>query len=165
MTTASVAAPVVTSVGGLETVLQIVPAANSPLKIVEWGISFNGSALAAAFPCDLVETGNIAASVTAYAAADVMVYGDPNAPANTAGAAGIPLNLTGATAFSGYTSTNDGTITTNRVFDLQQVEPIGGYFKQFPLGREPAIKPGNVCRIRCHGDGVTKCLAYLVFEV
>jgi len=163
MTTTAPIAPVTTS-ATLFTQLQIVPAANSPLKIIEWGVSFNGSALAAGFQCELVETGTVAATVTAYAAADVMPYGDPNAPANTsASSTSIPLEM--STALSGYTSSAEGSSTTNRVFDTQIVEPIGGYWKQFPLGREPAIKPQNVLRIRVHGDGTTKCVCYVVFEV
>ena len=146
------------------TMLQIVPSTNTPLKVVEWGVSFNGAALAAPFECELVETGTIAATVTAYAVADVMPYSDPNAPAQSGtSSTSVPLNI--STALSGYTSSSEGTTTATRTFDLQQVEPIGGYFKQFPLGREPALKPGNVTRIRVKGDGVTTAYAYLVFEV
>lgn len=163
MPTTAPITPVTTS-ATLFTLLQIVPSANTPAKIIEWGVSFNGSALAAGFQCELVETGTVAATVTAYATADVMAYGDPNAPAQSGTTStSVPLNI--GTAYSGYTSSAEGSTTACRSFDSQQVEPIGGYWKQFPLGREPAIKPGNVCRIRVHGDGTTKCVCYIVFEV
>jgi hypothetical protein len=146
------------------TLLQIVPATNSPLEIVEWGISFNGSALAAGLHCELVETGTVAATVTAFAAADVMPYDDPNAPVNTtASSTSIPLEM--STALSGYTSSAEGSASINRVFDPQFIEPIGGYWKQFPLGERPNIKPGNVLRIRCHGDGTTLAICYIIFRV
>jgi hypothetical protein len=161
-TTAPITA--VTTSATLFTMLQLVPAANSPLKIVEWGISFNAGALAVPFQCELVETGTVAATVTAFAAADVMPYDDPNAPANTAASTtSVPLEM--STSLSGYTSSAEGSSTTNRVFDPQMVEPIGSYYKQFPLGREPSIKPGNVLRVRVHGDGTTKCTCYVIFEV
>ena len=153
----------VTTSATLFTLLQIVPATNSPLEVVEWGISFNGAALAAGFTCDLVETGTVAATVTACIVGDVMPYDDPNAPANTSGTSGIPLNL--GTALTGYTSSAEGSIVAQRVFDPQFVEPIGGYLKQFPLGERPAIKPGNVLRVRCHGDGSTKAIVYVVLQV
>jgi hypothetical protein len=112
----------------------------------------------------LAETGSVAASVTAYAVADVMLYGDPNAPVQSGTATtSVPLNI--AANLSGYTSTSENSITAMRIFDPQTVEPIGGYWKQFPLGREPLIKPGNVCRIMVKGDNTTKCVCYLVFEV
>ena len=160
MTTTAPLAPVTTS-ATLYTLLQVVGAV--PMKIVEWGVSFNGSALATAFGCDLVDTGTIPATVTAYTAGDVMVYSDANAPANSAGTTGTPLNL--GTSLSGFTSSAEGTATSNHVFDSQQIEPIGGFWKQFPLGREPEAGVGNVVRIRVKGDGATKAYAYLVFEV
>lgn len=153
----------VTTSATLFTLLQIKPATNSPLEIVEWNISFNGSALAAGFACDLVETGTVNATVTAFNAADVMPYDDPNAPANTAGTSGIPLNL--GTAASGFTSSAEGSVTAQRVFDSALVEPIGGYCKQFPLGERPGILPGNILRVRCHGDGTTKAVVSVVFQV
>jgi hypothetical protein len=123
----------------------------------------NASALAAPFACDLVETGTVAATVTAFNAADVMPYDDPSAPANTSGTSGVPLNL--GTALSGFTSTAEGTITAQRVFDSGLIEPIGGYFKQFPLGERPGVKPGSVLRVRVHGDGTTKAVVQVVFQV
>jgi hypothetical protein len=163
MPTTAPITPVTTS-ATLFTLMQIVPSANTPLKVVEWGVSFNGAALAAGFQCELVETGAIAATVTSYAVADLMPYGDPNAPANTtAGTSSVPLNM--STALSGYTSSAEGSITVCRSLDSQIVEPIGGYWKQFPLGREPGILPGHVCRIRIHGDGTTKAVCYMVIEI
>jgi hypothetical protein len=162
--------PGVTTSATLFTLLQLLPDTQFPLKVVEWGVSFNGAALAAAFPIDLVETGTVVATVTTFVAGDVMPYDDPNAPVNTAGgaagASGQPLRLsTSSTSSSGFTSSAEGSITASRVFDAQLVDPVAGYSKQFPLGREPAIKPGNVLRVRVHGDGVVKAVCYVVFEV
>lgn len=161
-TTTAPFVPVTTS-ATLYTMLQIVPAASSPLKIIEWGVSFDGSAAATPFVCELIETGTVAATVTAFAASDVMPFQDPNAPANTAGTSGIPLNL--GTALSGYTSSSEGSTTSTKLYDLQQVAPTNQYWKQFPLGREPYVKPGNVCRIRVKGDGTRKVACYIIFEV
>lgn len=159
MTTTAPFSPVTTS-ATLYTMLQIVPSANTPVDIVMWWVSFNGSALAAPFPCDLVETGTVNATVTAYAAADVMLFDDYGAAAPT-----TSIPLTCSTSTSGYTSSAEGTITTNRVFDMQQVDPVSSYKYEFSLGSRPRIKAGNVCRIRVKGDGTIKVNCGLVFEV
>ena len=161
-TTAPIAG--VTTSATLFTMLQIVPSANTPLRIREWGVSFNGSALATPFQCELVETGAVGATVTAFAVADIMPYDDANDPAQSGTTTtSVPLNI--STTLSGFTSSGEGSSTANRVFDGQWVEPIGGYWKQFPLGDRPKIKPGNVLRIRVHGDGTTKVTCYIRFEV
>jgi hypothetical protein len=162
-TTGGPPAGVVTS-ATLFTQLQIVTAAGFPGEVIEWGVSFNGAALVAGFPCALITTGAIAATVTAFAAADAMPYCDPNAPANTtAGSTSYPFNM--STATSGFTSSAEGSISATRLMDHALVEPIGGYFKQFPLGLQPGIAPAEVLRVMVLGDGTTKVTAYVVIEV
>jgi hypothetical protein len=154
----------VTTSATLFTLLQVVSAAGFPMKVVEWGVSFNGAALAAGFPCALMDTGTVAATVTAFAAADAYPFFDPNAPANTtAGSTSYPFNMT--TALSGFTSSAEGSITATRLLDNALVEPIGLYCKQFPLGREPGMVPGNVLRVMVLGDGTTKCSCWVTVEV
>lgn len=162
MPTTAPAAPVATS-ASLYTSLQVVPASTSPLSIIEYGVAFNGAVLAAGFEVELVDTGTVAATVTAYVLADVMGYDQVGQSVlQTSGTSGIPLNL--GTALSGYTSSSEGSTTASFVHDSTLVEPIGGYYKQFPLGEQPYVKPGNVCRIRIKGDGVTTHYSYIVFS-
>lgn len=156
------AAPVPVTTGtAIKTMLQIVAAV--PFKVVEWGWSGNGFAAAAPGNVELCATGAINATVTAYAAADVMPYDDPNAPANTTGTSGTPLNL--GTAKSGYTATAEGTIVAVREFDAQQIAPAGEYVKQFPLGREPAVGAAEVLRIRNTFAAAISATCYVVLEV
>jgi hypothetical protein len=152
----------VTTSATLFTLLQVKATSGMPMRVVEWGISFNGSALAAGFACDLIDSGTINATVTAFAAADVTVY-NPDIPAQSGTTSGVPFIL--STSASGFTSSAEGTITAVRSFDEQLIEPIGTYYKQFPLGREPLVTPGDFLRIRCHGDGTTKAVCYVVVEV
>jgi len=160
MTTTAPAVGVTTS-ATLYTLLQVKPAANVIAKVVEWGVSFDGSAAASPFGCDLVET-DVAATVTASVLADIMPF-DGNAIANTSGTSGVPFNL--GTAATGYTSSAEGTITVNRVFDVQFVAPTNQYVKQFPLGREPEINTAKFLRIRVKGDGTRKAICYCIIEV
>lgn len=144
-----------------KTMLQLVPAV--PIKVVEWGVSFDGASAATPGQCELIETGAIAGTVTALAAADIYPYFDPNAPANTAGSTGTPLNL--GTALSGYTASVEGAIVATRIGDHQLVAPTNQWAKQWPLGREFGVAPGKVLRVRMTFGVAINALCYVIFEV
>ena len=159
-TTAAVAK--VTTGTAIKTLLQLAPATSAPITVVEWGISFDGFAAAAPGTVELIDTQAIAATVTAFTVNDVMPHNDPNAPANTAGASGIPLNL--GTALSGFTATAEGSIVATRVIDAKLLPPTAVYEKQLPLGREGRIDPGNFLRVRVTFAAAINALCYVVFE-
>ena len=160
MPTTAALSPVTTGTS-IKTMLQIVPAVN--IKVVEWGVSFDGSAAATPGKCELIETGSIAATVTAYATTDVYVYGNPSDPANTSGSGGSPLNL--GTALSGYTGTAEGTITATRIGDYQLVAPTNQWAKQWPLSREFGVAAGKVLRVRMTFGTAINALCYVMFEM
>jgi hypothetical protein len=145
----------------LYTLLQLKPAV--PIKVTEWGISFNGSAAATPGVVELVDAGTSFATVTAFAVADVMPFFDPNAGANTSGTSGTPLNL--GTSASGYTSSSETAITISRVGDVQLIAPTNQYVKQFPLGREFGVPAGDALRVRASFGTSVNALCYVVFEV
>lgn len=151
----------VTTGTATKTMLQIVPAL--PIEVIAWGVSFDGSAAATPGYCELIDTGSVAATVTAFVAADVQPYNDPNAPANTSGTSGTPLNL--GTALSGYTSTSEGTITATRTLDNQLVAPTNQYLQQFPLGERPSVAAGKVLRVRVTFGTAVSGLAWIAFCV
>lgn len=145
-----------------KTMLQLVPAVQ--ITPIEWGVSFDGSAAAAPGYCELIDTVAIAATVTAFAAADVTQYSDPGSTAaNTSGSSGIPLNL--GTALSGYTSTSEGTIVATRLGDHQLVAPTNQFLKQWPLSREFKVPAGHCLRIRMTFAATVNALCYIVFEI
>ena len=141
--------------------LQIVPA--QTIRIVEWGVSFDGTAVATPVECELIDTQSIAATVTAYATADIYPYTNPTDPIQTAGSTGVPLNL--GTALSGYSASAEGTITATRLGDYQQVAPTNQYLHQWPLQREFGVAAGKVCRIRMTTATAVNALCYIVFEM
>ena len=51
----------------IKTLLQVKPSATIQARIVEWGISFSGSAAATPISCELIVT-DVAATVTAHVA-------------------------------------------------------------------------------------------------
>lgn len=151
------AAPAKVATGtAIKTLLQVKASATQELYIVEWGISFDGAALGTPGVCELVETGTVAATITAYVAADIQPYNDPNAVASE-----IQI---GSTTNSGYTATAEGTITATRELDPQLVDPAMGYSKQFQLNREPVIKAGNIGRIRVTFGTTVNALCYMIFK-
>ena len=153
-TTASFAA--VTTGTAIKTLLQLKPF--NVCKIIEWGISFDGSAAATPIEVELLDTGTVFGTVTAYADADIMKFdGAEGAVASVAG-------LTLGTSASGYTCTSEGSITTIKLFDTQFVAPTNQYVKQFPLGREPKLIIGNAVRIRVKAGAAVNAIAYVNLE-
>src|SRR5579862_807904 len=96
----------VTTSTSLKTLLQLVMKSGQMARIIEWGISFDGSAAATPGTVELIET-DVAATVTAYVANDITkVDGDAlnNGDPTTA-----IVNV--GTSASGYTSTSEGSTT------------------------------------------------------
>lgn len=145
----------------IKTLLQVVPSTTKGIKIVEWGISFEGEAAATPIKCELIETGSIAATVTAHVESGIQKY---DAEAFTYGNPTTNLIQVG-TALTGYNATAEGTITESRSFDLQFIAPTNQYVKQFPLGREPYINVGDFARIRVHAAATENAYAYMIVEV
>lgn len=151
---------VVTTGTSIKTLLQVKPSATIVLKILEWGISFDGAAAAAGIKCELLET-DVAATVTASAAADITKL---DAKALSGGDPTTNLIVVGTTS-TGYTSTGEGSITAVRMFDAQLVQPTGQYVKQFPLGLEPVIQISKFARIRVTAAAAVNAYCYMTVEV
>ena len=102
---------------------------------------------------------------TAFAAADVQKYDDPNIPANTVGASGIPLNL--STTASGFATAavTEGTTTASRQADLVMLPPTAPYIKQWPLGREFQVAVGKFLRVRVTFGATVNMYCYVIFAV
>src|SRR3954467_1050503 len=110
-TTASFAA--VSTGTTIKTMLQVKPSATVVAKIVEWGISFDGSAAATPGKVELLES-DVAATVTAHVAADITKY---DGDALMGGDPTTNLIVVGTTS-TGYTASGEGTTTVARLFDL-----------------------------------------------
>jgi hypothetical protein len=132
------------------------PGATNPLKIVEWGISFDGSAAATPILVELLET-DVAATVTAHVAAGLSKL---DATALALGNPTTDIVEVGTTA-TGYTASGEGSITDSRLFDVQLVPPTGLYVKQFPLGREPMIQLAKFGRIRVTAPAAVNAVCYM----
>lgn len=147
-TTASQVA--VTTGTGIKTLLQVATPSTTGLTVIEWGISFDGSAAAQPIICELLQT-DVAATVTTLTP--------------TVNGVDITASLcVGGTALTGYTASAEGTIAATRVFDVQQIAPTTGYFKQFPLGREPWVPVSKFLRVRVKAAAAVNAICYICWE-
>jgi hypothetical protein len=143
----------------IKTLLQIKLGTGIKGKVVEWGISFDGSAAATPGKVELVETGTVFGTVTAAVAADIHKFGDPNDIDPTTSLFSVGTSATGAAC------TAEGSITASRLFDYQLLPPTAPYVKQFPLGREPVINVGTALRIRVTFGAAINAVCYVVVEL
>lgn len=148
------ALPKVATGATIKTMLQV-QSTTRQLRVVEWGISFDASAAAAPVLCELVETGTVAATVTAAVTAGVQPYSDPNLPTSA-----VALGTTA----TGYTASAEGTVTATRYGDLQLIAPTNQYIKQWPLGQEFLVAAGRFLRVRVTAAATVNCWTYLIWN-
>lgn len=142
------------------TLMCVATSSTRPIKVVEWGISLDGSAAATPIECELVQTdvGISGTGFTAYVASGVQPFDDPNGPAST-----ITLASSGWTTSSFLTGT-EGSITTTRYGDLQLVAPTNQYVKQYPLGREFQVPISKFLRVRVTAAAAVNAYCYVIWE-
>lgn len=152
------AAPVSQPTGSaIRTMLQVEAPSTKSLTIVEWGISFDGSAAATPIKCELFTTTVGATMSTASVLADTTPITGP-------------LDETSLITFGGTTHTGfataavtEGTVANARMLDLQLVAPTSQYVKQFPLGREPMVPPSKFLRARVTAGTTVNAYIYVVW--
>ena len=147
----------VTTGTAIKTMLQVKPL--NVCRVIEWGISFDGSAAATPIDCELLTTGTVFATVTAHVAAGIVDFGSGLVQAAPA------TNFTLSTSGTGYTGSAEGSITVSRMLDVQHIAPTSQYVKQFPLGREPVVDPSDILRIRVTAAAAVNAYCYVIVEV
>lgn len=151
-TTAALAA--VTTGTAIKTLLQIATPSTKSLTIIEWGISFDGSAAGTPIKVELIET-DVAATVTAHVAAGIVKLNSPNDEAT---------QVTLSTTATGYTASGEGTTTASRLLDYQLIAPTNQYIKQWPLGREPRVNVSKWLRVRVTAPVAVNAICYVTWE-
>lgn len=144
----------VTTGTAIKTLLQIATPSTEMLRVVEWGISFDGSAAATPIRCELIDT-NVAATVTAHVAAGILNLNAPN---------DVASSVTLGTSATGYTATAEGSITAARELDVQFVAPTNQYVMQWPLGREPEVAVSRFLRVRVTAAAAVNAYCYIIWE-
>jgi hypothetical protein len=163
---ATTAAPVKQPTGtAIRTMMQWRFATGVQGMVVAWGCSFDASAAATPGQVELFENTAAATMSTAYAAADVMPYGNYNSTAQTAGASGIPLNLSTTTSGFATAAVTEGTVAGYRLGDLALIAPTNQYAYQWPLGREFSCTPQNYVRVRVTFAATVNMYIWIVIEI
>lgn len=147
------AAPVKVATGtAIKTLLQLATPSTAEIKIINWGISFDGNAAATPIQVELFGT-----TVAATAGTSIT----PQTWGNTNGPASLCVGGTGATCFSPGT---EGTVANYRPLDLQLIMGTNGFDKQFPLGREPMVAISQFVRIRVTAGASVNCHCWIIWE-
>jgi hypothetical protein len=163
---ATTAAPVKQPTGtAIRTMMQIRPALSVNARLVAWGCSFDGFAAALPGQVELFENTVAATMSTAFAAADFQPYTPPTALANTAGATGVPFNLSTTTSGFATAAVTEGTVAGYRGADLALLPPTGPYVYQWPLGREFELTPQMYLRLRVTFGTTVNMHAWAALEV
>lgn len=160
MQTTAAAAKVATG-AAIKTMQQVLPLV--PMRIAEWGCSFDASAAATPGQVELIDTGAIAATVTANVAADTTQY-DGEALLFNANATFFTYSTSG----TGFTASAEGTITAVRnLAGPQLIAPTNQFIEQFPLGYRPLL-PGTssnkIGRIRMTFGTTVNTSTYMIVE-
>lgn len=142
---------VVTTGTAIKTLLQVATPATREIRLLEWSISFDGSAAATPIKVELLQT-DVAATVTSLTPT---LYDSPLGPASL---------CVGGTAATGYTATAEGTIAATRVFAAELIAPTAGYTYQFVPGREPLIPVSKFVRIRVTAGAAVNAYCRLIWQ-
>lgn len=160
-TVATTAAPVKQPTGAaVRTMLQVLNA-NTPIVVVEWGISFDGSAAGTPIECELIHTTTVAATMSTALVANDVVCLNGESPANVT-AGGLTLTTAG-TAFATAAVTEGSVAAPVRGGDYQLVAPSNQYLKQFPLGQGFYVPAAGVLRVRVTAAVSVNCYCYVTF--
>lgn len=163
---ATTAAPVAQPTGTvIRTMMQLRAATGYYPNLHAWGCSLSGFAAAAPGTLELIEVDVAATMSTAYAAADIQPYDDDRWIPNTAGASGVPWNLSTTTSGFMTTSGTEGTPTVSRMADVQLIAPTNEYFREWSLGRSFKCKAQSYLRIRATFAVTVNMICWVILEV
>jgi len=156
MPTIAVMTPIATGTA-IKTLLQLKPFLVG--RIIEWGIAFDGYTADVPVQVELLDTGTVFATVTASVDAGIFkVDGNDDVAASVGG-------LTLGTSATGYTASDEGTITTTRVYESVMLAPSTQFCKiDLPLGREHKLIVGNATRIRVKAAATVNALCWMTLE-
>ena len=146
-----------TGAAAIRTQLQIATSSTQGIKVVEWGISFDGSAAATPILVEFFNCTGAATMSTALAAADISRISDP------LGTETIPLQYSTALSAFATAAVTEGTVANYYAYDVQLIAPTSQYVKQWPLGREPSAALSTFLRIRTTAPAAVNCLCYVIF--
>lgn len=132
----------------IKTLLQVATPSTTDIRVVAWGISFDGASGAIGV-VTLIDT-DVAATVTTLTPEE---WESEDMQAS--------LCVGGASA-TGYNASAEGTITASRILDPQELDPRTGYSIWFP--KWPKVKASRFLRIRALFAADVNALPWIIFS-
>ena len=130
--------------GSAKTVMQVLAPANCRVKVLGWGISFDGRDVAAEpVNVELVRQ-TTAGTMSSLAVSQQRPYADPISSTAQHTAAGEP--------------------TTTDVIDSVEVHPQSGYEVRYPYGQEPVIAGSGRMGVRVTAPAAVNCRVKMICE-
>jgi hypothetical protein len=133
----------------IKTLLQLATPSTTDIRVLAWGIGFDASASAAPGQVTLIDV-DVAATVTTLT---------PEKWASDDNQASLCV---GGASATGYNGTAEGSITTSRILDGQEIHPQTGYSIWFPRG--PRVKASRFLRIRALFGADVNSVPWILFE-
>jgi hypothetical protein len=138
-----------------KTVLQVLTPATTDLRIVGWGVSFDGaSGTAVPVICHLI-AGDVAAS--GLTAQTPETWGHDLQPAS------LCVGGAAATGHGGGVTPTEGAMTVVRYFDAQHVHPQAGYGIIWPESFQPRVPISRSVRIRCRAPAAVNVIPWILW--
>lgn len=128
------------------------------IELIEWGVSFDGSAAATPALLEVASTDTATTGLTAHSTTTVKNLLDPN---------GAASRLTMGTSATGYGAVAITSNTTLRMADRQYVAPTNQYVKMWPLGTYPKFGNGtteNFLQFRINTTATVNAIIYAVWN-
>ncbi len=136
----------------LKTLLQVATPSTTNIRLVAWGISFDGVvSTGAPGQATLIDT-NVAATVTTLT---------PEKWKSEEAQASLCI---GGTALTGFNATAEGTITGSTILDGQNLHPQTGYSLWYPEGKAPVIAISRFLRIRALFAVDVNAIPWIIWE-
>jgi len=145
---------------GAKVALQLNVPDTGLIRLVEWGVSFDGSAAATPALLEVATTDTATTGLTTHSTTLIKSL-------NEEGLTGPLSRLTMGTSATGYGAVAITSNTTLRSLDRQYVAPTNQYVKMWPLGREPVIGNGTTesfCQFRINTTATVLAIVYAVWE-
>lgn len=136
----------------VKTVLQVATPSTTNIRVMAWGISFDGTSATAEPGIVVLADFDVAATVTAVSPEE---YGNDDGPAS--------LCVSGTSA-TGYNGSAEGSIAGSIFRDVQEVHPQTGYSLWYPDSRGPLIKPSRFLRIRTTFAVTVNCIPWIIWD-
>lgn len=136
----------------VKTLIQVATPSTTNIKVIAWGVSFDGTSSTAAPGVLTLGDYDVAATVSTLT---------PDEWGNVDSQASLCI---GGVALTGYNATAEGTIAAVTILDGQEVHPQTGYSIWFPERYQPLVKASRFLRVRALFAADVNSLPWIIWQ-